>query len=117
MNPPVEALAAAPDVAPSLAGAVLRIVFVVALLAAGAWALLRWQKRLQGPRRQVRLLDRVMLARGASVALVEVAGKRLLLGVTGEGVRLLRDLDPKKVPKSRFEDTLAAVASREEAGR
>jgi flagellar biogenesis protein FliO len=85
--------ATSPELIPSLAGAALRMLAAVALLGAAAWALLRWQRRTGGAKRDLRVLDRTFLARGASLAVVSVADRRLLLGISSDGVRLITDLD------------------------
>jgi flagellar biosynthetic protein FliO len=93
------------------------MIVAVALLCAAAWLLLRWRRRSGAGRRQLRVLDRAFLSRGASVALVHVAGKRLLLGVTTEGVRLLRDLDPGvAATPADFQGVLAAATARRKTG-
>ncbi len=110
MTPAIDALAAAPDAAPSLVGAALRMAAALALLAAAAWFVLRWHRGARAGRRQIEVLDRAALTRGASVAILRVEGKRLLLGISADGVRLLRDLDPD-VPAAADFDAVLAEAS------
>ena len=86
-------LAAAPE-APSLASALLRSGALLVLLAAAGYLLLRWQRRLKRGAQELEVLDRTFLARGASLALVRAGGRRLLLGVSADGVRLVSDLGP-----------------------
>lgn len=78
---------------PSLLGATLRVGAAVALLVAGAWAFLRWRGRGPQSRREIRVLDRAALTRGAGLAVVAVANRRLLLSVSSDGARLITALD------------------------
>lgn len=90
--PPGADWLAAPDGAPSIAGAAMRLGLAVALMALAAGAWLWWKRRVKGPERHLEVIDRAFLARGASVALLRVGSKRLLVGVSNDGVRLIRDL-------------------------
>jgi flagellar protein FliO/FliZ len=71
----------------------LLVVLFLAVLAA------RFLRRsgLHGPGTGLRVLDRTGLSREASVAVVEVGGRALLLGVTAHGVSLLGELDPERL--------------------
>jgi flagellar biogenesis protein FliO len=112
MTPAVDALAVAPDVAPSLIGAALRTAAALALLGAAAWVFFRWHRGAGASRRQMEVLDRAVLTRGASVAILRVEGKRLLLGISADGVRLLRDLDPGAAGPAEFKAVLAEATER-----
>jgi flagellar biogenesis protein FliO len=112
MTPPVDALAAVPVAAPSLVGAALRMAAALALMGAAAWAVLRWHRGARASRRQLEVLDRAVLTRGASVAILRVEGKRLLLGVSADGVRLLRDLDTGLPCAGDFKAVLAEASER-----
>ena len=116
MSPALEALG--PDGGVSLAGAALRTAIALLALIAAAWAVARWRRRWGTPKRRLQVLERTFLARGASVALVEVEGRRLLVGVSNDGVRLLRDFEESGGPQfpKRFAPVLADVAARREAG-
>ena len=112
-----EPLLLGPEAAPSLVGAAVRIGAVLLLLFGGALAWMHWQRRGRGARRRLEVLDRVMLARGASVALLRVEGHRLLVGVSAEGVRLIRRLDDAVTDEpapgaTRFPEVLARVSAR-----
>jgi flagellar biogenesis protein FliO len=94
MTAPPDALLAGSSAVPSLFGAALRLTAFAVLLAAGSWALLRWRRRVNTLDRRLAVVDRAALSRGASVALLRVEGRHLLVGVAGDGVRLLRDFGP-----------------------
>lgn len=67
---------------------------------AGAVLLLR-RRDADAPPPRLRVLSRAGLARDASVVLVELDGRPLLLGVGRDGVRLLAEtgwLDPEQEP-------------------
>ena len=115
---PADALAA-PEVAPTLIGASLRMAAGLAVLGAAAWALLRWRGKLAPGRRPLVVIDRAVLSRGANLVLVGVDGRRLLLGVHPEGVRLLKDLgcEPKHEAAPSFEATLASASTNAKEGR
>lgn len=103
----------------SLLWAVLRMVAAVGLLGAAAWVLLRWKRRATRGPEALNVLDRACLTRGASIALVSVAGRRLLLGVSSDGVRLLSDLEAGAPPDgpADFDLALRDVVERDEAPR
>jgi len=116
MSSPVDALALASDAAPSLLWSAIKTVGTLAGLGAMGWVLLRWQRVGKRSRRHLEVIDRAILGRGASVALLRVCGKRVLVGISSEGVRLLRDLDPgSPKPEAAFEDVLAHAAVQEPA--
>ena len=118
MNPGAEALAAS-DMVPSLLGASVRMAIAVAVLVAAAWVLLRWRKKVRAPQRDLEVLDRVFLTRGASAALLRVGARRMLVGVSADGVRLLRELDAAEPAAAApaFGSVLAeATSDRERAG-
>lgn len=74
--------------------AALRAVALLGGLGLAAAAL----RRAPAADRPVALLDRRPLGRESGVALVEVAGKRLLVGYASSGVALLADLSPETRP-------------------
>jgi flagellar biogenesis protein FliO len=108
--------AGAVPVAGTLWVAGLRLSLAVAVLAVAAGLWLHWQRRSRGATRQLEVLDRAFLARGVSVALLRVGGRRLLVGVSGEGVRLIRDLEagPTSACGASFVEALAEATSRAE---
>ena len=63
-----EPLLLAPEAAPTLVGAALRVGAMVLLLIGGAVAWAHWQRRSRSSHRRLEVLDRVLLSRGASVA-------------------------------------------------
>jgi flagellar biogenesis protein FliO len=116
MSSPVDALALTSDAAPSLLWSAIKTVGAFAGLGAMAWVLLRWQKVGRRSKRHLEVIDRAILGRGASVALLRVCGKRVLVGISSEGVRLLRDLDPgSPKPEAAFEDVLSHAVVQEPA--
>jgi len=82
-----------PGVAPSMLGAVLRVSAALVLLAAAAWAFLRWRGRGVLSKREIKVVDRCALARGAGLAVVTVSNQKLLLSVSSDGARLITTLD------------------------
>lgn len=88
-----------------LVEASLRMLLAVGGLAVAAWLYLRWRKTSIGSGRRLEVLDRVPVGRNAALALVAVDGRRLLVGVSQDGVRLVRDLSE---PDGSFDAALAA---------
>ena len=86
-----------------LIGAALRAVgALVALIALGAFAI--WfQRRQRGGERRIRIQERLMLNRGSSIVLLDVDGRRLLVGITPEAIRLITPME------SAFEQALDSV--------
>ncbi len=83
-------LALAPgDLGPVSARAALAVLALV-----GAAALLRARGRPPAPPAAIEVLAQRPLSREAGVAVVDVEGRRLLLGFGADGVRLLYRLDP-----------------------
>lgn len=54
----------------------------------------------RGHGRGLRVLDRVALTRESSLAVVEVAGRGLVLGIGPQGVRMLTELDAETVTRA-----------------
>lgn len=94
MSPAPDALSAAAGTGPSLLASGLRAAAATAAIVLALWLLARYSGRLRRGRR-LEVLDRAVLGRAASIALVRVDDSRLLVGVSAEGVRLLRDLDAR----------------------
>ncbi len=80
-------------------GASLVVVIVLAALAA------RLARRAggRGPGVGLRVLDRAGLSREAAVAVVEVAGRGLVLGVTTRAVSVLTELDAEQLAAAQAE--------------
>jgi flagellar biogenesis protein FliO len=118
MQPAADALALTGDAAPSLLWAAIKTAGALAALLTAGFFLLRWQKTGRPSRRHLEILDRAILGRGSSVALLRVCGKRVLVGVSSESVRLLRDLDPgPPQADADFSEVLSRAAVAEEPGR
>jgi flagellar protein FliO/FliZ len=76
----------------------LSLAVVIAIVVVAARLLRR--SGIKGPGAGLRVLDRTGLSREASVAVLEVDGRRLVVGVTSHGVSLLTDLTegPRTAP-------------------
>ena len=75
---------------------VLRIAFSLLIVFGLMWALARVVRRPLNGRRgpsSIAVLHRQQLSRGSSVAVVQVAGRALVLGVTDQQVSLLGETD------------------------
>lgn len=79
---------------------VLRVVFSLAAVLGLMWFLARLaSRRLDGPSASlVRLVGRQTVGRSASVAVVAVGHRMLVVGVTENSVRLLTELDEEDLP-------------------
>ena len=87
-------------------GLLLRVVLSLAVVLGILWFVANKAGRRGGRTRLVRVAGRQALSRTASVAVVEVADRVLVLGVSDAGVRLLTELDPDQIAEP--EDTSAA---------
>jgi flagellar biogenesis protein FliO len=97
---------------PSLWSAALRLGLAVSLLAIAAWGWMAWQRRGRRARRQLEIVERSFLSRGVSLAIVRVDDRRLLVGVSADGVRLIRELDrDDPASHSPFADALATASA------
>jgi hypothetical protein len=76
-----------------------RLVIVTVLLAVVA-VFVFWRGRSAGPQRTVKVTARAGLARGSAVAVVEVDGRRFLLGAAGNTVNVLAELDAASVEEN-----------------
>ncbi len=90
----------------------LRIACSLAVVFVLLWGLARLARRPLGGRGggQLRVVARQQLGRGSSVAIVRVADRALVLGVTDAGVSLLADADA-----ALFDEPAPAPAPREGA--
>lgn len=99
---------------------ILRVVFSLAAVLGLMWFLARLaSRRLDGPGAAlVRLVGRQTVGRSASVAVVAVGQRLLVVGVTENGVRLLTELDeddlavPAPTVETRADGTAAGGATR-----
>jgi flagellar protein FliO/FliZ len=89
---------------------VLRVVLSLAVVLGLLWFVARTSsKRFGGAARSmVRVVARQPLARTASLAVVEVGERVLVVGVSENGVNLLTELDPSELPTE--EQSLATAA-------
>lgn len=86
----------------------LVVVVVLAVLAAR----LARRAGTRGPGVGVRVVDRAGLSREAAVAVVEVGGRALVLGVTSHTVSVLTELDPEQLETARARPDAAEPAVR-----
>ncbi|HEU5044946.1 MAG TPA: flagellar biosynthetic protein FliO [Nocardioidaceae bacterium] len=78
-------------------GLLLRVVLSLAVVLGILWFVASKAGRRGGRTHLVRVAGRQALSRTASVAVVEVADRVLVLGVSDAGVRLLTELDPEQI--------------------
>ena len=83
----------------------LRVVFSLAVVIGLLWFVARTgTKRFGGAARSmVRVVARQPLARSASLAVVEVGERVLVVGISENGVRLLTEMDPSELPDERMD--------------
>ena len=79
---------------------VIRVVFSLAVVLGLLWFVARTSSRRFGgaARSMVRVVARQPLARTASLAVVEVGDRVLVVGVSENGVSLLTEMDPSELP-------------------
>jgi flagellar protein FliO/FliZ len=98
---------------------ILRVVVSLGVVLLLFWAVARVSQRrlgLGGARSPLRVLGRQALGRNASVAVVEVGDRVLVVGVADSGVRLLTELDPHELPATARVPGTAVVATEPGAG-
>ena len=90
---------------------VIRVVFSLAVVLGLLWFVARTSSRRLGGRGRsmVRVVARQPLARAASLAVVEVGDRVLVVGISENGVSLLTEMDPDELP---VEDATADAAER-----
>jgi flagellar biogenesis protein FliO len=69
---------------------------VFALLGLLAW----WSRRRAAAERHLQVLETAALGQGRAVAVVRAGGKRLLIGVAGQSIATLAELDPADWPEA-----------------
>jgi flagellar biogenesis protein FliO len=69
---------------------VYSLALVFALLGLLAW----WSRRQGVRKRRLQVLETAALGQGRAVAVVRAGGKRLLIGVAGQSIATLAELDP-----------------------
>jgi flagellar protein FliO/FliZ len=81
---------------------VVRVVFSLAVVLGLLWFIARTSSRRLGgsARSMVRVVARQPLARSASLAVVEVGDRLLVVGVSENGVSLLTEMDPAELPET-----------------
>jgi flagellar protein FliO/FliZ len=79
--------------APSVWPALAAFVAVVALIPVALWALKRLQAGAGRPGRAVTLVGGLTLGPRERIAIVEAEGRRWMLGVTGQSISLLAELE------------------------
>jgi flagellar protein FliO/FliZ len=91
---------------------VIRVVFSLAVVLGLLWVIARTSsRRFGGPGRSlVRVVARQSLARTASLAVVEVGERVLVVGVSENGVSLLTEMDPSELPAELPTEEAAPVA-------
>jgi flagellar biogenesis protein FliO len=67
---------------------------VVVLACLALWAL--WLRRSAEPKRRLHVVETAALGQGRAVAVVRAGSKRLLIGVTGQSIATLAELDPEE---------------------
>lgn len=97
---------------PETTGALARLIPSLLVLLAALFAV-RWWARRQGGAvaREVRVLNRTGLSRGASLVAVQVGAQRLLLGVTDHAVNLVAELpaEPAELDVTDLQHVPAAM--------
>jgi flagellar protein FliO/FliZ len=83
----------------------VRVVFSLAVVFGLIWLVARTSTRRFGgaARSMVRVVARQPLARSASLAVVEVGERVLVVGVSEHGVSLLTEMDPAELPAPEAE--------------
>lgn len=95
-NVSAPAAAAAPVMgAGDVAGVILSLLAVIAVIVLCAWLLRRMQS-LQMPGGRLRLLGGLALGQRERVVLLQVDDRQLLLGVTPQHITVLRELEPQE---------------------
>ncbi len=90
----------------ALVRVVASVVVVIALVA--LTARLARRAGVRGPGAGLRVLERAGLSKEASVAVVEVGGKALVLGVTAQQVSVLSELDAAELARTVAAQAVAA---------
>lgn len=85
--------------------------FLLGIIYLGYWMIKRYAPNglATGGRGNLRLEDKVMIGNQQSVCVINYQERRFLVGVTGQNIRLLADLDKKHL--SDFEEALASSMS------
>ena len=79
--------------APSVWPALLAFIAVVALIPAALWVLRRLQGTAPGTGRVVTLVGGLALGPRERIAVIEADGRRWMVGVTGQSISLLAELE------------------------
>jgi flagellar protein FliO/FliZ len=93
--------------APSIWPALLAFGAVIALIPVALWVLKRLQGGVPGSARPVTLVGGLTLGPRERVAVIEAQGRRWMIGVTGQSITLLAELDGGQPAVARAD---AAVA-------
>jgi flagellar protein FliO/FliZ len=100
--------------APSVWPALAAFVAVIALIPVALWVLKRLQSGAGRPGRVVTLVGGLTLGPRERIAIVEADGRRWMLGVTGQSISMLAELerpDPAASAEPSASPTPAGIAS------
>ena len=91
----------------------VRVVFSLAVVFGLLWFVARTSSRRFGGRARsmVRVVARQPLARTASLAIVEIGDRVLVVGVSEHGVSLLTEMDPSELPEELPEQVVRSAVS------
>jgi flagellar biosynthetic protein FliO len=103
------------SVLPALAQVGATLLFIIALIFASAWCIKRFNLRGMSQRGAIRIESALSLGQKEKIVMVNVEGKRLLLGVTTHNISVLENMlneqdevIPKPVDKPQISNKLGA---------
>jgi len=101
--------------APSLWPALMAFAAVLALIPVALWLLKRLHGGVPGPNRVVTVMGGITLGPRERIAVIEAQGRRWLIGVTGQSISLLAELE-RTDPTDAARDPVPAPAPGLRAG-
>ncbi|MGN0620666.1 MAG: FliO/MopB family protein [Porcipelethomonas sp.] len=82
----------------SVIGVILAFILIL-YLAYISTRILGKRMSIKGTKKNIKVLETLSFGQGKSVAVIQSAGKTLLIGITNEQITLVSELDPEKLEK------------------
>lgn len=95
--------------APSVWPALAAFAAVIALIPIALWILKRLQAGNPGATRSITVTGGLSLGPRERIAIIETQGRRWMIGITGQSISMLAELDVSQPPENKSDGAGAAV--------
>jgi flagellar protein FliO/FliZ len=103
--------------APSVWPALAAFAAVIALIPIALWILKRLQSGNPGATRSITMMGGLTLGPRERIAIIETQGRRWMIGITGQSISMLAELDASQSSENRADGAGAALQSAARPGQ